>query len=153
VNPIRFGGITKRSHRHVWRFGLEDEPPYDPFIRCRDCGKDQDERSSRGKRARRRGNDFERTVARRLGVSRVGQYGGPEDVGAPTDWIAIQTKVGNATYPTRIDALLRRIPVRSAQLRAVVHGDSPGTGSKRRALITLDLDEFADWFGSTGRAE
>jgi hypothetical protein len=104
----------------------------------------------RGRNNRARGNAFEREVAHKLGVSRVGQYGGPEDVGNAGEWIMVQTKVGNSTYPTRIDALLRRIPFRANQLRAVVHGDAPGSAGKRRALITLDLDEFCAWFGGRG---
>jgi hypothetical protein len=115
------------------------------------CGAVRDEAAvKRGRNNRARGNAFEREVAHKLGVSRVGQYGGPEDVGNAGEWIMVQTKVGNSTYPTRIDALLRRIPFRANQLRAVVHGDAPGSAGKRRALITLDLDEFCAWFGGRG---
>lgn len=100
----------------------------------------------RGRTARNRGNAYERSVAKRLGVRRVGQYGGKEDLGAAEDWMVVQCKNGSY-YPERIDGWLRAIPVRAGQLRAVVIGDAPGPGTKRRELIVLDLGDFLDWFG------
>lgn len=105
-----------------------------------------DEKASRGRRSRNRGNAYERDVARRLGAQRVGQYGTKTDVEA--DWIAVQTKVG-AAYPERLDGWLRAIPSRAGQLRALVIGDAPGPGHSRRELIVLDLAEFMDWYGPT----
>jgi len=54
------------------------------------------EKSKRGKRARNKGNAFEREVAARLGGVRVGRYGGKTDV--QSDWIVAQCKVGNGSY-------------------------------------------------------
>jgi len=105
-----------------------------------------EDRSTRGRRSRNRGNAYERDVARRLGVSRVGQYGTKADVGDRDEWIVAQTKMGKA-YPERLDGWLRSIPFRADQLRALVIGDAPGAGTKRRELIVLDLAEFLDWYG------
>jgi hypothetical protein len=102
------------------------------------------ERSRRGRTARQRGNAFEREVAKRLNGQRVGQYGGKTDVAA--DWIAVQCKVGKS-YPERLDGWLRSVPVKADQLAALVIGDSPGAGKRRRTLIVLDLDDFVAWFG------
>jgi hypothetical protein len=104
------------------------------------------ERSRRGRTNRSRGNAIERWVCHLLGIARVGQFGGPEDGGRSDDWISVQVKSGGV-YPERIDSLLRAIPERADRLRAVVHTDAPGPGHPRRALITLDLREFADWYG------
>lgn len=101
-------------------------------------------KSRRGRTARQRGNAFEREVAARLGAKRVGQYGGKTDVAA--DWIAIQCKVGKS-YPERLDNWLRSITVKGDQLAALVVGDSPGAGKRRRTMIILDLDDFVAWFG------
>ena len=106
------------------------------------------EATRRGRAARNRGNAYERSVAERLGARRVGQYGGKADVEA--DWIAVQCKVGSA-YPERLDGWLRALPCRAGQLRALVIGDAPGPGRKRRELIVLDLADFIDWYG--GRAD
>jgi hypothetical protein len=130
--------------RHVWVLRAaalgEPMPTY-----CRSCGALRDEaRAKRGKSARNRGNQFERDVAKRLGVRRVGQYGGADDVKG--DWISVQCKVGTY-YPERIDGWLRALPADAGQLRAVVIGDAPGTGGRRRTLVVLDFDDFVDWFG------
>jgi hypothetical protein len=99
----------------------------------------------RGRLNRSRGNAFEREVAAKLNGKRVGQYGGKTD--AENDWIVAQCKVGTS-YPERIDRWLRALMPKADQLRAVVLGDSPGSGrGKRRTLIVLDFDEFVDWFG------
>lgn len=108
------------------------------------------ERSRRGRTARNRGNAFEREVAKRLGAQRVGQFGGKQDVA--NDWIAVQCKVGTS-YPERLDGWLRSIPVKGDQLAALVVGDSPGAGTRRRAMIVLDLDDFISWFGRANAKE
>ena len=101
-------------------------------------------KSRRGRNARQRGNSFEREVAKRLGAARVGQFGGKQDVA--NEWIAVQCKVGKS-YPERRDGWLRSIPVNGDQLAALVVGDSPGLGGRRRTMIVLDLDDFVQWFG------
>ena len=102
------------------------------------------DKAKRGKRARNKGNSFEREVAERIGGVRVGQYGGKTDV--QSDWIAVQCKVGKS-YPERLDGWLRSVPVKGDQLAALVVGDSPGAGARRRTMIVLDLDDFIAWFG------
>lgn len=108
------------------------------------------ERSRRGRTARQRGNSFEREVAKKLGAQRVGQFGGKQDVA--NEWIAVQCKVGKS-YPERLDGWLRSIPVKGDQLAALVVGDSPGAGTRRRAMIVLDLDDFIAWFGRANAEE
>ena len=58
------------------------------------------DRSVRGKRARQRGNAFDREVATRLNGKRTGMYGGKDDVQAGV--FVIQCKVG-LSYPERLD--------------------------------------------------
>jgi hypothetical protein len=110
-------------------------------------------KSTRGRRARNRGNAFEREVAARLGggAKRVGMFGSKTDVESP--WLAAQTKVGGS-YPERIDGWLRSINAKGDQLRAVILGDSPGPGARRRTLIVLDFEDFCAWYANgTGNAE
>ncbi len=101
-------------------------------------------KSRRGKSARNRGNAFEREVAEKLLGRRIGWAGGPTDVS--TGLYDVQCKVGGS-YPERIDNWLRKVPYRYDKLRAVVLGDSPGAGTKRRALIVFDFEEFVEIFG------
>ena len=111
------------------------------------CGAIQDPaKSRRGKTARRRGNDYERSVAARLGAKRVGQYGAKVDVGGGGDWCAVQVKNGGA-FPERLWTWLQELPVDAQHIRAVVIGDAPGPGVKRREVIVLDFTDFCRWFG------
>lgn len=104
-------------------------------------------KSRRGRTARARGNAYEREVAAKLNGKRIGWTGGPTDVA--TGIYDVQCKVGGS-YPERIDGWLRKVPFRYDKLRAVVIGDSPGPGTKRRSLIVFDLEEFIDFHGATG---
>jgi len=108
------------------------------------------ERSSRGKRARQRGNSFEREVAARLNGKRTGMYGGKNDVEAGS--FVIQCKVG-LSYPERLDKWLRELNPKADQLAVLVVGDSPGAGTRRRALAVIDFDDFVQWYGKEERNE
>lgn len=101
----------------------------------------------RGRLNRSRGNSIERWVCQELGIKRVGMFGGKADGGDRDDWIAVQVKSGSA-FPTRIWNLLMSVPLRQNQLRAVVHTTAPGSGQKRDALITMELEDFIQWHGS-----
>jgi hypothetical protein len=140
----------RKCRRHDW-YSIRAElgVPLEPTImRCRRCERVRDDAATRrGKNNRSRGNSIERDVCKALGIARRGQYGGPDDGGGEADWITVQVKSGGA-YPERIDGLLRALPLRASQLRGVVHVDTPGAGTRRRALITLDLEEFSQWYGT-----
>lgn len=140
---------TPRRHRHVWvRWTIDDngvmttktvcEAHAIPVVR-------DEARARRGKTSRNRGNAYEREVAAKLGGRRVGQYGDQVDVDVP-GYLRVQTKNGG-TYPRLIDRWLRAIPIEAGLLRAVVLGDAPGPGTRRRSLIVFDLDEYAMWHG------
>ena len=108
------------------------------------------EKSSRGKRARQRGNSFEREVASRLNGKRTGQYGGKTDV--ETEMFVIQCKVG-LSYPSRLDKWLRELTPKADQLAVLVVGDSPGAGVRRSALAVIDFEDFVQWFGKGENSE
>ena len=116
-------------------------------VRCAYCGKSKDDAATRrGRNNRARGNAIEREVARKLGLRRVGQYGGPED--AESEWLVVQVKSGGA-FPERIWKWLQALPANADQTRAVVVTDAPGPGHKRRALVVVDLDDWQDLHGVT----
>lgn len=141
-------GLPRATPRHRHRWNIPTSGSTATFIRwgCV-CGAVRDpQKSRRGKTARRRGNDYERDVASRLGAKRVGQYGSSVDVGGGGDWIAAQVKNGGA-FPERIWRWLQELPHDSQHVRAVVIGDAPGAGRKRREVIVLDFSDFCRWFG------
>lgn len=102
------------------------------------------DRSRRGRSNRRRGNDWERSLASELGGRRIGQYGEPADV--MTSLFAVQAKVGGSfseRYWRWLSAILRtdgRIPV-------LVVGDAPGPGRRRRAVVVMELGDWRDLHG------
>ena len=97
-------------------------------------------------RANNRGKDFERIVSARLNGKRIGQFGSKVDVSVPaTDLmqgLAVQCKVGKS-FPLRLQALLDSIPTRGDEIAVVVCGDSPGAGTRRKAMAILSLDDLA----------
>jgi hypothetical protein len=107
-------------------------------------------RSVRGKRARQRGNAFEREVAAKLNGRRTGMYGGKDDVQAGV--FVVQCKVG-LSYPERLDKWLRELKPKAGELAVLVVGDSPGAGTRRRALAVVDFDDFVAWFGKEAKDE
>jgi hypothetical protein len=105
-----------------------------------DADIEQQNKAKRGKRARNKGNSFEREVAEKIGGVRCGQYGGKID--AQSDWIAVQCKVGNGSYSERYDGWLRSVKGNANQISALVVGDAPGPGTKRRTMVVLDWEDF-----------
>lgn len=102
----------------------------------------------RGRLNRSRGNSIERWVCHKLGIKRVGMFGNKIDGGDRDDWIVVQVKSGQA-FPTRIQKLLDSIQASGGQLRAVVHVTAAGSGVAKQALITMSLEEFLEWHGSS----
>jgi hypothetical protein len=149
----RLAGEVAR-HRHNWWKTRAYGPAHSGAVlgeflgeweECRVCGVRKDEaKSRRGKTARRRGNDYERSVASRLGLKHTGHFGLKPD--AQGDWIVVSCKNGGA-FPELPWRWLQELPADAGQLRAVVIGDAPGPGVKRREVIVLDLADFISWYG------
>lgn len=139
------------KHIRTWRvfepLKVQEPGPLQGVTKCGQCGKViEDAAIRRGKTSRNRGNAFEREVAAKLGGIRKGQFGDKVDVEVP-GYLRVQCKNGTA-YPERIDGWLRAIPVQAGIMRAVVIGDAPGAGNRRRSLIVFDLDDWASNHGT-----
>lgn len=118
---------------------------YEGTWRCESCGHVANpDRIRGGRRNRNRGNAIERDIGRRLGLRRVGQFGGPEDLSG--DLFAAQVKSGGA-FPERLWSWLRAVPTNAGQTPLLVVTDAPGSGHRRRALVVLDLDSWAELHG------
>jgi hypothetical protein len=99
------------------------------------------DRSRRGRANRRRGNDWERSLAAELGGRRVGQYGDPADVLTPL--LAVQAKCGRA-FSERYWGWLSAIPRTGDRVPVLIVGDAPGPGHRRRAFVVIELGDFRD---------
>ncbi len=138
-DPTRPERRGRRCSRHDWT----GEPPT-----CRRCGHPADPaRLRRGRRNRARGNEIEREIGRRLGLRRVGQWGGPDDLAG--ELFAAQVKSGGA-FPERLWGWLKAVPVTAGQTALLVVTDAPGPGHRRRAVVVLDI---ADWIALHGPTE
>lgn len=133
---------TRRCRRHRWWFSELEGRTY-----CNRCGAYRDEAATRrGKNNRARGNAIEREIGHRLGLRRVGQYGGPDDLAG--EMFAAQVKSG-AAFSERYWSWLRAVPVNAGQTPLLVVTDAPGSGTKRRAVVVLDIDDWIALHGPT----
>jgi hypothetical protein len=123
---------------------------FDDGQMCMRCGKTLDATTARrGRNNRKRGNDVERVISKQLGLKRVGQFGGPTDVGESTDPFAVQVKSGGYFSEKYWDQLKRQT-VASSQTALLVVTDAPGPGHRRRAMVVLDLDDWRALHGPSG---
>jgi hypothetical protein len=107
---------------------------------CMSCGHAFDPMvKRRGRNNRSRGNAIERAVGKELGLRRVGQYGGPDDLSG--SMFAAQVKSGGS-FSERYWAWLKAVPVTADQTPILVVADAPGPGHKRRAMVIVEL---SDW--------
>lgn len=93
----------------------------------------------KGRLNRSRGISFEREIAKAIGGRRTGMYGGKDDVASGE--IVAQTKCGKM-FPERLWNWLTSVPVKADQTKALVIGDAPGAGTKRRVLIVMEFEDF-----------
>lgn len=142
-SPANLGAPAPRKcRRHDWELSYFDERP-----RCARCGLVRDEDAARrGKNNRSRGNSIEREIGKRLGLRRVGQYGGPDDLSG--ELFAAQVKSGGA-FSERYWAWLKAVPANAGQTPLLVVTDAPGPGHRRRAVVVIDLEEWIALHGPT----
>jgi hypothetical protein len=77
MNPIRFGSITPRKHRHA--YGGVLTPQGFRYDACR-CGKEYPaDAVKRGRSAARLGKDQERDFEKEHGARKIGEFGDPVD--------------------------------------------------------------------------
>ena len=140
---------TRRCRRHDWSGPVVI--PGDLYAgpsRCMRCGRPEDPATSRrGKNNRARGNAIEREIGHRLGLRRVGQWGGPDDLSS--EMFAVQVKSGGS-FSERYWAWLKALPTNANQTPLLVVTDAPGPGRKRRAVVVLDIE---DWIALHGPVE
>jgi hypothetical protein len=140
-------------HSRLHSDPLSGLPLADGTSLCGSCLAVIDGRTARrGKNNRSRGNAIEREVGKSLGLTRVGMYGTPTDLGATAEPFAVQVKSGGA-FPERFWAWLKAIPAKADQTPLLVVTDAPGPGRKRRAVVVLDLAEWVALHGPSGVAE
>src|SRR5437868_6062650 len=71
---------SRKCYRHAWTQTATSD-----YVCARNCdavltAEQYQERARRGRTNRSRGNAIERDMGRKLGLRRVGQYGGPDDL-------------------------------------------------------------------------
>ena len=135
-------------HRHVWTpahsFDAEEgvEVWFESCERCfviRDPAK-----SHRGRSSRNRGNRREIEIAKALGGTKVGHFGGETDV--RVGLLNVQSKVRKA-FPNWQWDELAKLPRTGGRLPALIVTDSPGRGIKRRCIVVMVLEDFAELHG------
>ena len=136
----------RKCRRHRWQFFPEPQlGDHDYGLGragwfCGSCLRPKDEAlARRGKNNRARGNAIEREVGKQLGLRRVGQYGGPDDLSSPM--FAAQVKSGGS-FSERYWQWLKAVPTNAGQTPLLVVTDAPGPGRKRRAIVVLAIEDW-----------
>lgn len=141
---------TRRCRRHDWvkhSTLLWDGTLMSMPDDCGRCGATRDPVTARrGKNNKARGEAIEREIGHRLGLRRVGQFGGPEDL-SNNLW-AVQVKSGGS-FSERFWSWLKGVPVRAGQVPLLVVTDAPGPGHKRRAVVIVDIEDWIALHGPT----
>jgi hypothetical protein len=143
---LQWASVTAKKHRHVWyRSGLVDV-----CVSCRRIRTPEDlVTSKRGRNNRSRGNAIEREIAHKLGLKRVGMYGGPDDIGSAAQPFIGQVKSGKS-FPERLYRWLKALPSNANQTPILVMTDAPGPGTRRRALVIVTLEDWIALHGPIG---
>jgi hypothetical protein len=156
---LQWASVTPKKHRHSWwmppvvgpeasRYGFGANGPI-----CRICEKPRDEQlTKRGLNNRSRGNAIEREIAHKLGLKRVGMYGGPDDIGSAAQPFIGQVKSGKS-FPERLYRWLKALPSNANQTPILVMTDAPGPGIRRRALVIVTLEDWISLHGPIGAEE
>lgn len=99
------------------------------------------DKQRQGKSSNRIAKDIERWVGKILHLTRVGQYGGQEDLGKQDEWAFVQVKSGPAWFAERYWREIEALPQRAGRRRALVVASKPGSSGKRRAMWIEILEE------------
>lgn len=137
--------IGPRRCRHQWAT--------DPDLgeACRLCGRVRDAvLARRGRTNRSRGNAIEREVGQRLGLTRIGHFGGPTDVGNINEPFSVSVKSGSGYFSERYWRELKRQRLVAGQTALLVVTDAPGPGHRRRAVVVLELEDWILLHGLAG---
>jgi hypothetical protein len=131
---------TARVTKNV---GTEEEPVYS--VVCGRCDHVFDpEKRKQGRSSNRIAKDIERWVGKILRLTRVGQYGGQEDLGKADEWAFVQVKSGPSWFAERYYREIAALPQQAGRRRALVVAEKPGSangGRARRALWIEILEE------------
>ena len=133
---------TRRCRRHDWALlWLDNEHVW----ACTRCNRLRDETvTRRGKNNKKRGEAIEREIGHRLGLRRVGMYGGPDDLSG--DMFAVQVKSGGS-FSERYWRWLSGIPRHAGQVGVLIVTETPGRGHKARSIVVVDYDDWRDLHG------
>jgi hypothetical protein len=129
-----------KRHRWVGYISRVVGQPDEMLYQCTRCNQVRDAIvSRRGKNNRARGNAIEREVGKQLGLRRVGQFGGPDDLSS--SMFAAQVKSGGA-FSERYWSWLKAVPTNAGQTPLLVVTDAPGPGRKRRAIVVIAIEDW-----------
>lgn len=139
---------TPKCKRHQW--GQNVLPGDAPdLIRCRRCHHVQNpEKVRQGRNNRKRGGRDELAVARLLGGTKVGHFGGPEDVRQGSFVIQVK-RFATARFPVWMTNELAKLPRADQRVPVLVIREAAGPGRRARAIAVVMLDDWKDLHGGT----
>lgn len=95
----------------------------------------------RGRSSNNIAKDIERWVGKILRLSRVGQFGGQEDLGKQDEWAFVQVKSGPQWFSPKMYREIEALAQRAGRRRALVVVSKPGSSGRRQAMWVEILEE------------
>lgn len=98
-------------------------------------------KQKQGRSSNRIAKDIERWAAKILRLTRVGQYGGQEDLGKQDEWAFVQVKSGPSWFSERFYREIDALPQRAGRRRALVVVEKPGSanGNRPRRAMWVEI--------------
>ena len=133
---------THRGAKRVWKNISPDGVDPVHAETCDRCGHVFDPaKQKQGRSSNNIAKDIERWAGKILRLSRVGQYGGQEDLGKADEWALAQVKSGPQWFSPKMYREIEALKPRAGQRRALVVVSKPGSSGKRLGMWIEIIEE------------
>ncbi len=142
--PANLGAAPARGcTRHRW--GTVTLEPGQAIVACLRCDRPKDEAKSRaGKNSRSRGLGIQRATLRRMGLRHIP---GSQLLDGENEAFTCEVKSGGRFNAADYHEITKQRAVSGTRMPLLVKVETPGGGRRARGTVTVDLDDWIQWYG------